>query len=271
MALDYLSQPEFSDDRIRVPKVRYHDNDQHVLVMEDVGDLPSVKAWFRHGNDLAKTQHIGRALGDFLANLHNKSAGNQELLNRFGGNETAKKLSGQLYFHQLPARAKEFGYTYDFLWQAAESAECEIYGSRDVLTVGDFWTGNVLVSDKASEELKLFVLDFELSKPGTAEFDIGQMAAEMLCLAMMRHSALGFSLLSTFLKAYRERRQGTVDAAKVAIRIGAHLIVMMPKAWRNEASAGQIQNGVQTGVGLMRMGWERDETRLRGSIVGSLM
>ena len=171
----------------------------------------------------------------------------------------------------LPATAKNFGYTDDFLQEAADQAEREVYEASDVLTIGDFWTGNILVSDNSSKELQLFVLDLELSKPGTAAFDIGQMAAEMYCLGLFRDEELGMALLDTFLKAYKAENQNVVNATKVAIRVGAHLIIMMPKAWANEGSEIQIQDGVRTGIELVRMGWQKDVAALSASLVAPLL
>ena len=145
----------------------------------------------------------------------------------------------------------------------------QVLHSNDVLTLGDFWTGNVLVDHgEAEHELKLTVLDFELSKPGTAEFDVGQMAAEMYCLSAFRDQERGSALLDSFLKAYRQSRN--VDAAKVAIRIGAHLFVIMPSAWSTEASQDKIEDALAIGAELVRIGVEKDVDGLRGSMLHEL-
>jgi hypothetical protein len=109
-------------------------------------------------------------------------------------------------------------------------------------------------------------------KPGTADFDVGQMAAEMYCLAAFRDRELGTRLLEAFLKSYRETRErGEADAAKVAVRIGAHLITMMPNAWSGEATEEQVKEQVDVAAKLIKMGAERDESGLRESIVRQLL
>ena len=90
-----LSEPDMqSDPSIRIPRLLHYDREQHVLIMEDAGDLPSLKTWTKESVDLATCTKIGEAVGRFLAHLHNSTAGNSELLKEFNTNETAKYLSG---------------------------------------------------------------------------------------------------------------------------------------------------------------------------------
>ena len=131
----------------------------------------------------------------------------------------------------------------------------------------------MLVSGKSAADIHLYVLDLELAKPGTAEFDIGQMAAEMWCLATFRKGAReqSLKLIDAFLSSYGATRSVGVDAAKVAIRIGAHLIVMMPMAWSSEVGKERIREAAAEGREFVRMGWERDEEALARSILGPLL
>ncbi|CAG8617461.1 4915_t:CDS:2 [Scutellospora calospora] len=125
------------------------------------------------------------------------------------------------------------------------AAEVEVLTANEVWTIGDFWTGNVLVSSPDDQSVpKLTVLDFELAKPGTAAFDVGQMGAEMLCLAHFRY------------------------AAAVAVRIGAHLFTIMPRAWTAEYGEEKVGLALQQGLELLKIGWKRDEAALRKSIDG---
>ena len=259
-----------SDKLIRTPRLLFYDEEDHVLVMEDAGKLPSVKEWFKPDADINTVANIGQALGRYLAHIHNSTAGRDDVLSMFNGNETAKYLSGTLYFGGLPAAAKRQGYTDEYLKHVAKEAQREVLERNDVLTLGDFWTGNVLVSSN-NDDLNLFVLDLELSKPGTAEFDIGQMAAEMYCLAAFRDYETGMELLRAFLAAYKESRNVDVDTGKVAIRMGAHFTVIMPNAWSNETTDQRLRDVLEIGADLIRMGWEKDTKSLRTSIIGTLI
>ena len=173
--MKYLSKPEMQSDKfLRTPQLLFYDDKDHVLIMEDAGRRPSLKGWLKAGANKQTTIAIGEALGRFLANVHNSTVGNEDVLKMFNGNETAKYLSGTLYFGTLPTAAKKFGYFDDYFQKAADIGKKEVFESTEVLTMGDFWTGNILVSAEGSADLNLYVLDLELSKPGTAEFDIGQ-------------------------------------------------------------------------------------------------
>ncbi|KAF2724120.1 kinase-like protein [Polychaeton citri CBS 116435] len=270
-ALQFYSTPTMhGDGSARSPKVLNYDQQHRVLIMEDAGTLPSVKGWFTSDVDVNSAAAVGSKLGNFLANLHNLTIDDIELKGKFNGNHTAKYLSGELYFGRLPVTAKKHGFDSAFIAEAAEAGRREVYESSEVLTHGDFWTGNILVPSTSPQ---LLVLDLELSKPGTAAFDVGQMAAEMYCLAAFRDRGKGMAMLEAFLKGYRERREregGKVEAAKVAIRIGAHLLQIMPNAWGAEAGEERVKMEINVGVELIKMGWEKDGPKLRESVVRSL-
>jgi len=111
-------------------------------------------------------------------------------------------------------------HTQPFIAKAAQVAANEVLTANGVWTLGDFWTGNVLVSaPDGHDEPEVAILNLELAKPGTAAFDIGHMGAEMLCLARLRHQDQGSLLLRTFFKAYRAKREASIDVVAVAIKM----------------------------------------------------
>ncbi|KAK4507156.1 hypothetical protein PRZ48_000890 [Zasmidium cellare] len=266
-ALNLLTQPEMHHKGVRPPKILSFDKQNWVLILEDAGNVPSLKGWLKPGVDVELAASQGKALGQYLANIHNITAGNEAILADFAGNATAKSLSSTLYFIRLPQVAESLGFSGEHIRQAAEQGEKDVLEASEVITLGDFWTGNVLVGDGGT----LFVLDLELSKPGTAEFDIGQMAAELYCVAALRNRELGMAVFDAFLRAYRETRTVAVDAARVAIRIGSHLMVIMPNAWTAEGSKEQIDEQLRIGDELIRLGISGDHEGLMGSILRPLI
>jgi aminoglycoside phosphotransferase (APT) family kinase protein len=237
-----------------------------------VGDLPSLKSWLQATSPAEQITSIGQTLGTYLAHIHNETAADSSLLEDFSSNLVGRNLSSSVYYGGLPAAAAEHGYTDTFIAAAAKAAETEVLTASEVWTLGDFWTGNILISTPDDQSVpELTVLDFELAKPGTAAFDIGQMGAEILCIAQFRYPEQGDLLLQEFFGAYRAERKTSVDAAGVAIRIAAHLFTMMPRAWKAEAGEGKVKAVLQQGFELLKIGWERDEAALRKSIVGVLM
>lgn len=268
-ALALLSQPPFHHPGIRVPAT-YHFLKHHwLLLLEDLGPLPSVKSYLAPGLSTSQASTIGTILGSYLANIHNNtSTNNATILSQFSGNETARTLSSSFYFTQLPAIAAEHGYSGPHIQTAADQAIHDINHGNEVLTLGDFWTGNVLIDPEA---LELYVIDLELAKPGTADFDIGQMAAEMYFVAAFRDHTLGMAALRAYFQAYRAQRQEKVDVAKVAIRIAAHIFVIGTRYWQADADAQNFKKQLVVADELLRLGVARDENALRDTIVGSLI
>ncbi|KAM0709734.1 hypothetical protein Q7P35_003774 [Cladosporium inversicolor] len=257
---------------VRVAHLLAFDSDNHTLIMEDAGNVPSLKSWLTANSPRDQVTSVGQGLGSYLAHVHNMTATDSEVKEAFGSNVIGKNVSSSVYYGGLPAAARKFGYTKPFITAAAKFAEQEVLTANEVLTLGDFWTGNVLVSaPQAQGEPKLTVHDLELAKPGTAAFDIGQMGAEMLCLARFRSGEQGSLLLQSFFQTYKAERKAEVNAAAVAIRIGAHLFMIMPMAWQAEAGESKVKEVLEEGFELLKMGWEKDELALKQSIVGVLM
>jgi hypothetical protein len=51
----------------------------------------------------------------------------------------------------------------------------------------------------------------------------------------------------------------------------AHLFTIMPRLWTTEKGEGRVKEVLEQGFEFLKMGWEKDETSLRRSIVGVLM
>lgn len=220
--LEFLSRPTTNTKvaSVRVPRLLAFDSDNFVLIMEDAGDVPTLKSWLKADSPHDHVTSVGRSLGAYLAHIHNTTANDSAIKDAFGSNIIAKNTSSSVYFAALPAAAKKFGYTQPFIATAADFAAKEILTANEVWTLGDFWTGNVLVSAPFQEKTpELIVLDLELAKPGTAAFDIGHMSAEMLCLARFRFQDQGSLLLRTFLQSYKAESTAKIDVAAVAIRM----------------------------------------------------
>jgi aminoglycoside phosphotransferase (APT) family kinase protein len=220
--LEFLSLPSTNTktSSIQIPRLLTYDSDNHILIMEDAGNIPTLKSWLRADSPSNQIVSVGQSLGYYLAHIHNITANDSVLKSVFGSNGIAKDVSSSVYFTGLPAAAEKYGYTQPFITAVAQFAAKEVLTAVEVWTLGDFWTGNVLVSAPGEQNKpKLTILDLELAKPGTAAFDIGQMGAEMLCLARFRYPDQGSLLLQTFFKAYKASRKVSVDAAAVAIRM----------------------------------------------------
>ncbi|KAJ7084642.1 kinase-like domain-containing protein [Mycena belliarum] len=231
-----------------VPVVHLFDEDAHVLIIEDCGEQScNLKQLFLTAAPTpAVARGIGLALGKFLGRLHAWGATDPTVIAAFSGNEQAKRITAWITYERLVPML-----TTDELPEVAllptpiterdlaairslvDKRIPEIYAARGALTMGDFWTGNVVIGpDPASADPAVHVIDWELVKPGVPALDLGQFCAEMQTLALFRPQAAEATaaLIEAFLAEYRANC-GTLAqrAASIATQhMGAHLVVITP-------------------------------------------
>ncbi|KIM33508.1 hypothetical protein M408DRAFT_61492 [Serendipita vermifera MAFF 305830] len=171
------------------------------------------------------------------------NSGDTSPLNPFRNNEAAdaaKKLCAWRTAGRLTDFAHKYPSTKDACdWEALKTKlETDVLEREDTLTMGDFWTGNILVklSPDGTQLERLFVIDWELAKLGMAAADVGQFAAEAWLLQRYpERQEPGKALVSSFLQSYdtslREGDEGSAVAAKlfdptaIAACTGAHVAV----------------------------------------------
>jgi hypothetical protein len=125
----------------RLPRVLHYDASMHVLVLEDLGPIPTLKAWSAESSTASTSQPFGSVLGCFLASVHKLHLSQPAVLSELGRNQPGRYLSATYY----ASIAKKYGYHDQFIEQAAAVAHQKVLEGRDILTIGDFWPGNVLV------------------------------------------------------------------------------------------------------------------------------
>lgn len=272
MLPDFLAEKDGSC--IELPKVLHFDDKSHVLVLEDVGDVPSLKSWLSDTVPVDLCRSIGTSLGQFLAEVQDIAIQKPALRGLFKDNKMAKQLSAMVYFGNLPAAAARFGFHDSFITDAAAEGQREILEADEVLSLGDFWPGNILVSTDSrpggKDMTKIYVVNLEFCQAGTKWFDIGQMAAELYCLARFRDEERGKEMLEGFLRGYKSGA-GQVEGCKVAIRIGAHLVVMGPVGRERQVEQAALRKVVEEGIEMIRAGHEQDIDALRKTIVAMFL
>ncbi|KAI0698624.1 kinase-like domain-containing protein [Cytidiella melzeri] len=258
---------------VSVPEVYLHDTNAHIIIMEDCADGSADTSTLTLKEYLLRTEGphpspptestartIGNELGMFLKTLHNRNNDKADVLDFFDNNKQARRLFawatyGRLHSTLSGADAKNVPALCDPLFEISTS-DLEQVGhvakemqelidtSRETLVHGDFWPGNVIVrlrhttshGEEREEVDRVFVVDWELVKPGSRGVEIGQFVAEL-------HQAERFcetnascteTLRVSFLTAYKE---GTnVDMQRVAssamVHMGAHLVVLTPRVWK---------------------------------------
>lgn len=199
------------------PEVYSYDAENHVLHMDYGGGRTLKEAYADSALDV---RAVGRALGHWLARLHNATTAEYGL----GDNEVARRIYRYSYVNLADAR-KKFGFDVA-LAERVDSEFGSLIAEDDGMVLhGDFWPGNVLVEDLSKGERqampKLTVVDWEMCRRGNGVTDVGQFAAEAWLLDRFRG---GRGLLDAFLRAYvTERKLGKEDCRRVAVHFGTHI------------------------------------------------
>ena len=264
-----------SDSIARVPMIYHHDEVNHAIIMEDAGrDAVNLKELLRRPNppSQATGAAIGRMLGEFIARLHawGKTDQGRASLDIFDGHPQARDICswatyGRLVgtitgksesiplIHDPPLRvaAEELDKVSKFAEERAE----EMRTSRETMTMGDFWTGNVLVDldrggDGSEERVrKIFVVDWEMARPGVAAFDVGQFQAEMFTVQHFNPVCrpAGEALDAAFLEGYLSI-QPELDRQKAAQHLAMHLVIWTPRVgWEPaEKTRALVEQGLRS-------------------------
>ncbi|KAJ6536912.1 kinase-like domain-containing protein [Mycena capillaripes] len=236
-----------------VPGLYHFDEVANVIIMEDSGvdsvNLKSLMLTAPPPPTVAR--EIGRSLGQFLGKLH--SWRDPTMLEFFDKNEQGKKMTTYVTYGRLipaltsgnvravtllPEPVPESDLA-DIRAIIAERTE-EIFNTHDTLTMGDFWTGNVMVNLKTDDATGttafegVHVIDWELAKAGVAALDVGQFCAEMLTVTLFKPQAVDSAnaLIDAFLNEYRAHCGVMAPhfANVAAKHMGAHLVVVTPHA-----------------------------------------
>ena len=191
------------ENGVRPPYLYLFDENQHFLVMEDIGSWPDLGIWLHSGaHSKAEARSIGASLGRFIGKLHRISAKHPELAYDFNNREIQlTRLNFQ--YKNIVQYARNAG-----LPDASElGRQAVAYGEKlqqpgVALIMGDLWPASILVTD-----VGLRIIDWELAHYGRPSQDVGHLAAH---LWMHRHRAknadsamLAQQIWLNFLEAYR--------------------------------------------------------------------
>ena len=259
-----------ADSLVAVPSVHHFDDQADMIIMDDCGDgLPTLKEFISERTpSAALAAEIGEALGSFLADFHaRRNAAMHEALDR---NELAKNISAFVTYGRLtstlvggavpPALVDPplgvSAVDVEAIDKLAQSTIASIIkGQHETITMGDFWTGNVLVQVGEDGRLeRLYVIDWELAKPGLPGLDVGQMLAELHLLRQFQDGTTTAveATVTALWHAYRAKAgSASQEVGEVAVRhVGAHLVAFTPRCpWWGPQE--RVRGVVLEGIGLL--------------------
>jgi hypothetical protein len=280
-----------SDAVVTVPTIHYFDDVAHVVIMDDcgVGAVTLKQLMLENPPSASVANAIGAGLGELLSRLHAWGRDPQTSNHAFfDQNQQGKMISGYVTYGRLvstltgkdniPALSDPpldiAQSKLDTISALSSEKIHTINTSHQTLTMGDFWPGNVMVClNPAGDSLeRVYVLDWELAKPGVAGLDIGQFCAEMHLLRRFSPACdtSATTVLDAFLKTYRDAAGVDAGVAKDAmVHVGAHLVAWTPRVpWGSKERTREV---VDEGVGYLVEGYAATQEWLRGSLVGRLV
>lgn len=161
---DILSQ------RLRVPEIIAKDLNNHLIIMEDFGDLSGLADWLKKNDDL----EIGNALGTFIGRLHLTTHGDPELKTNFN-NHRIQRTRFELQYDAAEYMLKKAGIAgYGILGEKIRILGRKYLETGICLTMGDLWPPSILVGKESSG-----LIDWEFCHFGYPAQDIGHLIAHL--------------------------------------------------------------------------------------------
>jgi 5-methylthioribose kinase len=216
------------------PRVLDFNEDDHVLIMEDLGELPTLGWWLRTDDPDAIRERapvLGQRLGTFIGTLHATTTNDAACADTFDNRpmqETRQAVQYQGVADMLKTGnvpdAEELG-------ARAKALGEDLLGTGRCLTMGDLWPPSVLVADDA-----LYLIDWELAHYGRPLQDVAHFLAHLWMQSHRAPSpavadAVG-SLRASFLDAYEHALGNAAEALwpeqerrDAAIHFGAEILV----------------------------------------------
>lgn len=164
-----------SQTRTSIPHLLYEDHEQHILVLQDLGNnLIEIDKWLarnpRPSKDLCN--EIGERLGALLAAVHGLSFSFEEFKNPSVGDMLANEVVGR-----MDDMLKQFGVPDETRTLLCETINNEFEeGQRNkgkgLFSVGDLWTGSILLSEDSE---KVCLIDWEFAGEGRPLQDMAQL------------------------------------------------------------------------------------------------
>jgi Ser/Thr protein kinase RdoA (MazF antagonist) len=210
---------------------------------------------------------IGRALGEFIARLHVWGKTDQGLasLDFFDGHPQAREICAWATYGRLVdtivGKSESIPLIHDpplevtseeleKISKLAEERAEEMRSSRETMTMGDFWPGNVLVDlDQSGVLRRLFVVDWEVARPGVAAFDVGQFQAGIFTVRHFNPACgpASEALDAAFLEGYLSI-QPELDRKKAAQHSAMHLVIWTARVgWEpTEKTRELVEHGLRS-------------------------
>lgn len=282
---------------VDVPEVHLFDEVMNVIIMSDCGEgAITLKDFLLQETLIPKIlgAFIGSALGEFIGEWH--SRGREEaMLTCFDGHTAARTLSAFVTYGRTLDTFRGDNVpplltdplldipqeTLDAISSITQEMTEKIITSRETVVMGDFWPGNVLVNAERSGDgsvtiRRIYVIDWEMAKPGLAGLDVGQFCAELELLRVFSpvNAVTASETMSAFCRAYSTRCGKNLNVARTAvIHVGTHLSTWTPRnrTWGELGGKEKVRETVCKGIQYLVDGMLASEDYISRTPVGGLV
>lgn len=186
-----------ASEKLRPPRLLHFDSKKHLIIMEDVGQLPSIDLWFRKSGN----PKIGKALGRFIGSLHKTTVGHPQLNQQFR-NIDIQQTRQKVQYNPAADYLKKTGA--DTVDSSLVSKKTKALGQQLLepgrcLVMGDLWPSSLLV-----DAGKLRLIDWEFAHFGRPLQDVGHFAAHCWMQSQADSSPIFEELWEQFWAAYKQ-------------------------------------------------------------------
>ncbi|XMA15802.1 hypothetical protein WAI453_008593 [Rhynchosporium graminicola] len=279
-ALSTLPPATHSSITVQTPIMHLFSPSTNTQIYSDLPSSLDLKSYIlQHALSLSRPQcaRLGHALGLWTRNFHVWAQADEQkdLVEKMKGNIAMRDLKFSINYETLVATVERFpkilGGSKEIFEKIRDERRGELGGEDAVLIHGDFWSGNVLLPDGPSPDVKdaitVFIIDWELSQVASPAYDLGQMFAELFELKHFKDIDAGFWLIEAFMQGY-----GVIDeklAFKTAIHAGTHLMCWGSRV-QGWGTVEQVEGVVKVGRDWVIRAWESDRTFFQNGPLGCL-
>ncbi|KAH7909269.1 kinase-like domain-containing protein [Hygrophoropsis aurantiaca] len=245
---------------IGVPAVIQYDEDCHVLIMEDIGTVPTLLDYFctKPAPPCDLVALVATELATFIAGVHSWGKDNVTARRNL---PPLQKVVGSPMLKVVIPRAALSGVIDPLLEQVIGEFTAEAETSDDTLIMGDYWLGNILIDVEEGPDgfktlKKLWVIDWEMCRYGNPAKDVVEIAGDCFFVSRFQDAAVGECMRHHFLKTYDRVSKVNVDPFRVVVGMGVHWINWArPLGWC--ANEEEIRECVDRGLEYVRRGTDK--------------
>ncbi|EGX52971.1 hypothetical protein AOL_s00007g307 [Orbilia oligospora ATCC 24927] len=223
---------------VKAPKLYWVDHVNRVMFTEDAGPQSQNLKDLLLSDEIPQPKvfsKIGEELGAYLAQLHSWGR-DTKVLEKYENKDSRVIASWRTYGRFEDALIKAYPELSENLKQkvaayCAQEKDKALHGN-EIVIMGDFWTGNVLVNLTETGELEsLYIVDWEMVRPADAATELSQMLAEVWeagefsknLNAKPAAKSLSEGLCSTYRSQVEKIPEGMLK--EVMLAAGAHIVV----------------------------------------------